>query len=185
MSISDADKPPVCSPVPAVEATVVPDSEADRELLPPDAGVRARRRWRPEMLLHTTFLTIAVVVVIASISLTIRNRDQVILPLVNAPLPGTCTFRKITGHPCPGCGLTRSFISMAHGRIVDAWHYNPAGFFFFAVVAFQIPYRLFQISRIRRGLSEHRFVRFDSWVLVALVVILIVQWLCGFIFGST
>ena len=130
-----------------------------------------------DTLLHWTFLAIALVVVVGSFSLSIREREQVIVPLVGFPLPGTCMFREMTGLPCPGCGLTRSFISIGHGRLLDAWHYNPAGFVLFAVIVFQVPYRAFQILRIRRGYGQHRFAWIDNGVLILLVVALVVQWI--------
>ena len=126
--------------------------------------------------MHWTFLLIAVVVIAGSSLLRIQDGREVIVPILDKPLPGTCTFLRFTGIPCPGCGLTRSFISIGHGDFVGAWRFNPAGLFFFAVVAFQIPYRILQIVRIRRGDQEHRFVAFDSWVLVGLVVVLLLQW---------
>jgi hypothetical protein len=86
-------------------------------------------------------------------------------------------LRQLTGIPCPGCGLTRSLISIAHGRLGDAWRFNPAGLLFFAVVAYQIPYRLWQIWRIRQGKPEHHLARVDNWVLSGLVVVMLVQWL--------
>lgn len=38
-----------------------------------------------------------------------------------------CLFRRLTGHPCMFCGLTRAFIAMAHGDISTAWHMAPIG----------------------------------------------------------
>jgi len=38
-----------------------------------------------------------------------------LLPL--NPFPITiCVFLRITGYPCPSCGLTRGFVAMAHGQ---------------------------------------------------------------------
>jgi hypothetical protein len=128
---------------------------------------------------HGTILILASAVVFASAVLTVRDGQQVIIPVVDTALPGTCTFHKLTGYPCPGCGLTRSFISVGHGQLRAAWRYNAAGLLFFAVVAFQIPYRLFQLYRIRTGRSEHCFTGFDRWVLVALVIALLLQWFCA------
>ncbi len=184
MPIFEADKPPICSPVElAARRHASPDSNAGAESHEESAGVdatgMAARRGPirgPGTLLHWTFLVMAVVIVAASFVLSVRNGEQVIVPVIDAPLPGTCTFRRMTGVPCPGCGLTRSFISMGHGQIDAAWSYNPAGFFFFAIVAFQIPYRIYQILRIRRGQEQHRFAWIDNWVLIALVLILLVQW---------
>lgn len=59
-----------------------------------------------------------------------------LLPLPNgahiANIPSICTFHNLTGLPCPGCGLTRSFVCCAHGRWVEAFVYHPAGPLFFA-----------------------------------------------------
>jgi hypothetical protein len=164
MPTSDVDKPPICCapPTALAEALVVPSATAAK------AGSGAWHHW--------VFLLMASAVVTAACALSIRGEEEVVLPIVNVSLPGTCTFRRLTNLPCPGCGMTRSFISMGHGRVVDAWKFNPAGIVFFGVVAFQIPYRIFQIVRLRRGLPEHSFARFDSWVLVGVVVVLLGHW---------
>jgi Protein of unknown function (DUF2752) len=41
--------------------------------------------------------------------------------------PVLCPFRLLTGLPCPGCGLTRSWVYLAHGQWQDAWAANPFG----------------------------------------------------------
>jgi hypothetical protein len=38
-----------------------------------------------------------------------------------------CTFRKVTGYPCPGCGLTRAADRFAHGDFLGALKANPLG----------------------------------------------------------
>jgi len=47
-----------------------------------------------------------------------------------------CQFRAITGIPCLGCGLTRSFIGMAHLDVMRAGFYNPAGVALFPLICF-------------------------------------------------
>jgi hypothetical protein len=42
--------------------------------------------------------------------------------------PVLCPFRLMTGLPCPGCGLTRSWVYLAHGQVDDALGANPFGF---------------------------------------------------------
>lgn len=41
--------------------------------------------------------------------------------------PTTCLFRRVTGRPCPSCGLTRSWNAMAHGRLRTALVHHPFG----------------------------------------------------------
>lgn len=42
-----------------------------------------------------------------------------------------CLFKNLTGLPCPGCGLTRSFACLAHLELTKAFRYHPFGPLFF------------------------------------------------------
>lgn len=55
------------------------------------------------------------------------------LPQSNAiaGMPSICAFHNFTGLPCPGCGLTRSWVSMAHGQFANAFVWHPLGPFLF------------------------------------------------------
>jgi len=39
--------------------------------------------------------------------------------------PVVCPFRLVTGLPCPGCGMTRAWVFVTHGRLGDAMSANP------------------------------------------------------------
>jgi hypothetical protein len=41
--------------------------------------------------------------------------------------PVLCPFRRVTGLPCPSCGLTRSWQAAGHGRLGDAVRSHPLG----------------------------------------------------------
>ena len=41
--------------------------------------------------------------------------------------PTICTFRRLTGRPCPSCGLTRSWNALARGRVGDSVRFSSAG----------------------------------------------------------
>ncbi len=41
--------------------------------------------------------------------------------------PVICPFRRLTGLPCPGCGLTRSWVYLAHGQWHDGFTAHPFG----------------------------------------------------------
>jgi len=42
-------------------------------------------------------------------------------------LPTMCTFKLTTGQPCLACGMTRSWIHLAHGHPLAAMAQNPLG----------------------------------------------------------
>jgi hypothetical protein len=80
------------------------------------------------------------------------------------PWPG-CSFRQLTGLPCPTCGATRSALSLLHGNLAAAWQRNPLMFVCYAgalildlycvgVLLFRFPrVRLFGVpSKVKRGL---------------------------------
>lgn len=41
--------------------------------------------------------------------------------------PPLCPFRALTGLPCPGCGLTRSLVALAHGDLAASLFFHPLG----------------------------------------------------------
>jgi hypothetical protein len=49
--------------------------------------------------------------------------------------PVICPFRLATGLPCPGCGLTRSWVFIAHGDFGEAVRANPFGYLTMAAAA--------------------------------------------------
>ena len=48
------------------------------------------------------------------------------VPVARLPFWG-CTFREMTGWPCPGCGLTRVADRISHFNFAGAWDANPLG----------------------------------------------------------
>src|SRR5437588_12182829 len=51
------------------------------------------------------------------------------------PVP-MCQFKIMTHLPCPGCGLTRSFIGMAHLDPARAARFHPLGLVLFPLTVF-------------------------------------------------
>ena len=46
-----------------------------------------------------------------------------------------CLVKALTGFDCPGCGMTRAFIFISHGRFADAVAMHPASIPAYAIVA--------------------------------------------------
>ena len=90
-------------------------------------------------------------------------------------MPEMCSSRRLMGIDCPGCGMTRAFISISRGDFARAWQLNHASFFVYFFVAIQIPWHAFQIWRLKRN------KRPIEWGLiymtpVAVVVVLSINW---------
>ena len=87
-------------------------------------------------------------------------------------MPG-CFFRKVTGYDCPGCGMTRATYALLHGRIADAFRFNPVGMVLFplAMVGLGI-----EVLAWVRGKPLPFQLRSGRWGATVLVVVLIVWW---------
>lgn len=124
---------------------------------------------------HAAILILAAMVLAAAVALEVRDRTQVVVPIVSLPLPEICAWHRLTGLNCPGCGLTRSFIALAHGDVRRGWDFNPAGVLLFAALLAQFPYRLAQLGRLMTGRAAWRPVGIRIVVCV-LVGCLLMQW---------
>ncbi|WP_427385019.1 DUF2752 domain-containing protein [Janibacter sp. G56] len=63
--------------------------------------------------------------------------------------PVLCPVRRLTGLPCPGCGLTRSWVHLAHGDLSTALSLNLFGPALMAAVAAFVGYVLLRLVRGR------------------------------------
>ena len=122
------------------------------------------------------FFWLAVTVLFASLLLHVGPTGEVQTPVFRVPLPDSCTFRRLSGYDCPGCGLTRSFVSFAHGDWRGALQYNPAGPLWFGVMLAQIPYRGWQIRRLHGGKPAIAW-RPANWLVWIALGFLFVQWI--------
>jgi hypothetical protein len=130
----------------------------------------------PDRFYHIILLALSASVLLLAVVLSIRDHSQVILPVLQLPLPELCTMRRMLGIDCPGCGLTRCFIALAHGDVTAAWSYNPAGLWLFLVMAFQVPFRIYQLWRLSRGQRELLLPWTLQITLAILAIALLTQW---------
>lgn len=98
------------------------------------------------------------------------------IPWLDLPLPETCSAQRMLGVDCPGCGLTRSFILTAHGRVGDAFQMHPAGTLAFIVLSLIVPLRLWQGYRIYVGRPPRSTVMIEVTVLLSLLILSFLWW---------
>lgn len=85
-------------------------------------------------------------------------------------LPGLCVFHRVTGWPCPGCGMGHAGLRLLAGDAVGAWHCHP---FVFVVVPLAILAALLSPQR-RHHLATHRAT---TLLAVPLLGLLVVRWI--------
>ena len=133
-------------------------------------------RATPNRKFHLVWICLAGSVLLLSMVMEIRDSQQVNVPFTQIPMPELCSFRRFTGIDCAGCGMTRCFIALGHGDLSRAWNFNPAGILLYGIVLFQIPFRAWQLWRIRRGLPEVQLGKFGYGAMILFAVLMIAQW---------
>jgi hypothetical protein len=128
--------------------------------------------WRKR---HRQMLAIAGAVVVLSLALEVVAGQRVAFRfLPHWPLPPSCLSRTLFGVSCPGCGLTRSFIYLAHGDLQASWQAHHLGWLLALAVVLQFPYRLAALLRNQdQPLGRHVPRIFSG----TLILLLFVNWL--------
>lgn len=122
-------------------------------------------------------LTTSVVVITLSLALTVGESGHVQSELLpGVPFPMMCGSRALLGVECPGCGLTRSFVSLASGDLHASLAYHRLGWLLAAAVVAQLPYRLYLLWELRHKTPERRW---PVWFGRVLIFLLIANWLVG------
>ena len=87
-----------------------------------------------------------------------------------------CGMLKMTGKPCPTCGVTTSFVLAAHGRFAEAVVNQPFGFALFWLVAGGF---VGLVTALARGRSvQPFFVRVSpTLIILALFALLLASWM--------
>ncbi|HEY4261047.1 MAG TPA: DUF2752 domain-containing protein [Schlesneria sp.] len=122
---------------------------------------------------HRQVLTTSIVIIVLAMILQVRSDQRVFVSGVSAvPVPETCGMQIMFGRPCPGCGLTRSFIHLAHGDWRRSLAIHRIGWLLALLVVCQIPYRLLALWR-----PELTVDPWWAWIIgAAFVIALTVNW---------
>lgn len=125
---------------------------------------------RPHSTPHGWILLVACGIVVLSAMLEVLPDQRVAVKgLRRYPLPNACQARATLGVKCPGCGLTRSFIHLAHGDWRSSVHTHRLGWLMASLVLFQIPYRALAMQGRVFPLFSPRSVTILTALLVALL----------------
>lgn len=143
-----------------------------------ETAARNRVRLRNH---HWLMLSASTLIVILACLLQIRSDQRVQLRWgPEIPLPEACVSKVYFGIECPGCGLTRSFISLTRGDIWQAWSLNRFSWLLAIALVAQFPYRVWSLWRLEQ--QRVPIAAWPEWIGFSLVALLLGNWglkMCG------
>lgn len=95
-----------------------------------------------ELTGHWIVLILCAGILLGGLLLSPPNRGSTYLRIFSIPIPDTCSFRNLTGLPCPGCGLTRSIVAGMHGDFRASLVYHRLGLLTLVYICLQFFYRM-------------------------------------------
>ena len=99
------------------------------------------------------------------------------LTVAGHPLPEVCALKRTTGVPCPGCGLTRSWVAAVHGDVAGSVAHHPLGWLLLAYALVQAArHGAWLVLPGRRAAVERLGAPLDRGV-IALGVLLFLAWI--------
>ena len=78
-----------------------------------------------------------------------------------------CASKSIFGIRCPGCGMTRSCVSLVQGKFADALHYHP---FSWLIVGLAIAYSFFPNASATQW---SKIPKYGQYGIIALLLVLV------------
>jgi hypothetical protein len=93
-----------------------------------------------------------------------------------------CSFRYLTGLPCPSCGMTTSFALLIRGDVANSLRANAVGTLLAVFSLAVVPWSLAS-ALCHRPLFVASLERAGTWTVVVFVVLLLTRWLVVLGFG--
>ncbi len=174
MTMSDS----IATSIPAEEHLAEAELEV-LEILDDADDVARTRRWQRKR--HGSMLWISASVVALAFLMQVQDGTRVAFRgLEDYPLPELCGSRAMFNVECPGCGLTRSILSLARGDWEASLSYHRIGWILALAIVLQIPYRIYRLRELKTGISE---ARWPVWFGNCLIALLLINWLTDAFFG--
>ncbi|MBL8187388.1 MAG: DUF2752 domain-containing protein [Acidobacteria bacterium] len=154
-------------------SAVTPDKSLFRRLLSPNGSSGLASFNRNDQLIYCSLTTLAGSTLLLARWLTpsangFGTHEQLGLP--------PCFFFKLTGIPCPSCGLTTSFAHSARLHFYQAFITQPFGVIAFCLTVVGIPLLLYLL---RRRITWANFIRAKGvdYLIYFLIATYLLSWL--------
>ena len=122
---------------------------------------------------HITILMVSIVLIGMSVLLTV---DEMGVYLFGWKWPFVCILHNLLHAKCAFCGMSRSFAAMGHCQFEKAFAFHSLGPILYALVAIQIPYRIWALWLWPKRLPK-KIRKITMYLVTALVSAIILNWL--------
>jgi hypothetical protein len=118
----------------------------EKDSLSSNKQPRKRTPREGELLAHWIVLFFCAGILLGGLVLSPPNAGSPYMYIGQIPIPDTCSFKNLTGLPCPGCGLTRSIVAAMHGDLRTSLMYHRLGLLTLVYILLQFFYRVGTIA---------------------------------------
>ena len=125
-------------------------------------------------MLHLLVLTLCLGLILAAFVLEPIGDG---LSLVGRELPDTCSFRRVTGIPCPGCGLSRSWVAAVRGDLSRSVQHHGLGWMLLTYAMLQALRHAAWLAGARHRLRIEGLGRPLDLAILPVFALLLLRWI--------
>ncbi|MFC1479695.1 DUF2752 domain-containing protein, partial [Planctomycetota bacterium] len=127
---------------------------------------------------HIAYLIIIGLILLLPFVMSFNPDQPGNINILGINLPGLCLSYSLFKTSCPGCGMTRSFVLLAHGRISDSLHCHRLGIVIYLYFVLLFLYRIYCLSHPGKDLpSPIRKSYF--YISLGIIALLLGNWFMG------
>ncbi len=127
---------------------------------------------------HLPYLLICTFLVFTPFLLQCEFSAHQSVTLFSFKLPTICMSQRLFGVACPGCGLTRSFVLLAHGHFRASWEIHHLGIPLYLFFGYQIVYRSYCLRHLDKPIPK-RWLDLQNLLPSVLIILLLGNWIAG------
>jgi len=130
-----------------------------------------------------TAIAVAGFLVVAPLFFTFHGGQDDAVEFFSVRMPSTCMTERLFHFQCPGCGLMRSFILIAHGHVIESLAFHRLAIVLYAFFLCQVFASALRLTGRRPRLGE-ALARIRDAAAPVLIALLLVNWAIGIFIGS-
>ena len=130
---------------------------------------------------HAVVASICGLLLLGAAALATMSRIDGKVRVAGVAVPEICLMKRSTGIPCPGCGLTRSWIAAAQGDLRASFQWHPLGVVLMAWVAAEGAVRGLWLAIRRLRPLVDRLLPGLNLLAIPIAAAMLVNWVVGLV----